>query len=76
MIDIRHLGDYMNAMICVDPSARSWIVDSGSGEHLVGRSLLGKAETENIEEMERPVELRTANGVPPLSCPWVGWLRK
>eukprot|EP00971_Amphidinium_carterae_P342388 6481670-Amphidinium_carterae.1 len=63
IVDIRHLNNFMSAMVCVEPHTRSWIIDSGSGEHLVGRQLLMESEVRSIQVMDHHVRLRTANGV-------------
>eukprot|EP00971_Amphidinium_carterae_P003392 66786-Amphidinium_carterae.3 len=53
IIDIRHLDKHMNALVCDSPDSRSWIVDSGSGEHLVGRSHLNTQELQSTKPLER-----------------------
>ena len=42
---------------------RTWIVDSGSCNHLAGRTSLSQSEQATVRKAARPHKLRTANGV-------------
>eukprot|EP00971_Amphidinium_carterae_P136178 2698483-Amphidinium_carterae.5 len=66
VVDISHLPIGENALIASQSGGegfRSWVVDSGSGEHLVGRTMLHDKEHATIEPLTSPVRLRTANGI-------------
>ena len=47
--------------ICATP-ARQWVIDTGSGFHLIGRDDLSPQELGNLRTNDRPSPLLTANG--------------
>lgn len=45
------------------PGLNSWVIDSGSGRHLVCRSVLDENASKHIVKVDEPLKLSTANGV-------------
>ena len=45
------------------PGVDAWVVDTGSGRHLISRKDLDKNAENNIKRVEEPLRLATANGV-------------
>ena len=47
----------------LQPGIDSWVIDSGSGRHLVSRKVLDENASKHIVTVDEPLRLSTANGV-------------
>jgi len=58
----------------LDPGVNCWVIDSGSGRHLVAREVLDENTEKHIIKVDEPLRLRTAGGIVTTNCKVKMWV--